>query len=89
MTITLLKAVAEENNHGTIASTQKVGRTANSHRKPGPKPSLKPGSKPCEIPSLNPRGKPGPKPSTKHKRTEVESVDSGEPIGPRKLRKQG
>jgi hypothetical protein len=92
VTITLAKAIAAENNRGSISNAQKAGRKA----KPGPKPR-KNRNRTAAITGdddelalvAKPRAKPGPKPKhgSKRKRMEIE-VDNSEPIGPRKLRKR-
>jgi hypothetical protein len=85
VTISLAKAVAAENNRGSITSAQRGGRKA----KAGPKPRAKPGPKPKAKPGPKPGAKPGPKPGAKRKRTNGDSdVDGDEPTGPRKLRKR-
>jgi hypothetical protein len=81
VTIKFPIAVAKENGHGTITSTQKAGQTTKSHVKPGLKLCQKPSPKPsrkCKqtvvitidgelAPALKPRAKPSPKSSAKRK----------------------
>jgi len=97
VTITLLAAVAKENNRGTIASAQKAGRTAKAVLKSHEKGKGKQvetiaindeddeaGDSDAGEPVkvLKPRGKPGPKAGTKRKQTGTDITS------PRKLRKR-
>ena len=100
VTIKFPAAVAKENNHGSINSAQKAGRTTKTTPKSHEKGNRKGKGKQAEVVAVEdddevgdgdtgelvpkPRGKPGPKPSTKRKRTETE----GETPSPRKLRKR-